>query len=77
MILQTGVVIRDANVEKTTHFVAKTESPSYLDASILVVAPAGIAAKITLTPVTRGSNSKILHGMYTTKGITTSLITEK
>ena len=35
-------------VEKTTSFVAYAESQSYLEASMLVVAPAGIAAKRTV-----------------------------
>lgn len=56
-------------MEKMTHFVAKAASPLYLEASILVVVPAGIAARSTHTPVTRESNPKSLQCRYTKRGM--------
>ena len=51
--LHIGVVSSEAAVENTTSFTENSSSQSYLEASIVVVAPAGIAARSTLTPLTR------------------------
>ena len=48
--LQMQIVGRDSSVEKITIFVAKAGSISYFSARILVVAPAGIAARRTQIP---------------------------
>ena len=69
IIFQSGVVINEAAVENTTSFTENSSSQSYLDARIVVVAPAGIAARITLTPITRLSICKSQHGMKTQNGI--------
>ena len=49
--LHTQMLGMEHSVEKTTIFVANWGSWPYLAASMLVVAPAGIAARITLRPV--------------------------
>jgi len=54
-MLHRGVVSKETSVEKITRLVAKAASPLYLEARMLVVAPAGIAASNTQTPVTIGS----------------------
>ena len=58
------MVINEAAVENTTSFTENSSSQSYLEASIVVVAPAGIAARSTLTPLTRLSkyHSNYKHG---------------
>ena len=76
-MLQIGVVISEATVENTTTLVANTASPSYLEAKMLVVAPAGIAVSNTQAPVTMGAIFKRRHGMNTMTGISTSLKTVK
>ena len=43
----------DRIVDATTSFVANISSQPYFDARMLVVAPAGIAVRMTHTPVTR------------------------
>ena len=39
---QSGMVNNESSVDKKTHFTAKCASPSYLDARMAVVVPAGI-----------------------------------
>lgn len=51
-MLHRQIVGRDNNVEKMTIFVANGESTWYFSARILVVAPAGIAARSTQSPRT-------------------------
>ena len=51
-ILHRQIVGRDSSVEKITIFVANGESTWYFSARILVVAPAGIAARRTHRPST-------------------------
>ena len=62
-------MINDAAVENTTNFTENSASQSYIEARIVVVAPAGIAAKITLTPITRLSIRISQHGIKTQNGI--------
>ena len=69
IIFHSGVVINDAAVENTTNFTENSSSQSYFEARIVVVAPAGIAAKITLTPITRLSICRSQHGINTQNGI--------
>ena len=57
-------------------FVAKPGSASYFAARILVVAPAGIAASSTETPVTMESNPSRLQGINTNTGIRISRTAE-
>ena len=57
-------MINDAAVENTTNFTENSSSQSYLEARIVVVAPAGIAAKITLTPITRLSIFEIVNSIH-------------
>ena len=61
-MLHTGIVISEKAVEKTTSFVPNFSSQWYLDARILVVAPAGMPARRTLTPVTRSGSFKSRQG---------------
>mgnify|MGYP000396984399 CR=1 FL=1 len=73
--LHIGVVSSEAAVENTTSFTENSSSQSYLEASIVVVAPAGIAARSTLTPLTRLSICSIQHGINTQNGIMIKRIT--
>src|SRR5699024_6269369 len=68
-ILHSGVVNREAAVENTTSFTANSASPSYFAASIVVVAPAGMAASSTLTPMTRRSICTSRQGIHTRSGM--------
>ena len=55
----------DRIVDATTSFVANISSQPYFDARMLVVAPAGIAVRMTHTPVTRdGTPSSVHMGLY-------------
>ncbi len=58
-------------VDATTSFVAKISSQPYLDARILVVAPAGMAVKSTQTPVTRDGSFMSRQTTYKASGIST------
>ena len=51
IIFHTGIVTIDRIVDATTSFVANISSQPYFDARMLVVAPAGIAVRMTHTPV--------------------------
>lgn len=70
-ILQIGILIMERMVDATTSFVAKISSQPYLDARILVVAPAGMAVKSTQTPVTRDGSFMSRQTTYKASGIST------
>lgn len=62
-------MINDAAVENTTNFTENSSSQSYFEARIVVVAPPALPAKITLTPITRLSICRSMHGIKTQNGI--------
>ena len=69
MIFHTGIVSMDNIVDATTSLVANNSSACYLLASMLVVAPAGIAVRITHTPVTSDGTENAVHMPYSAAGI--------
>jgi len=60
-ILHIDMVTTEIKVENTTMVVANSLSPLYCTAKMLVVAPAGMAASNTLTPVIKESIPSSLH----------------
>ena len=72
-MLHKNVVISDNVVVNTTIFVANGASPSYFDARIAVVAPAGIAVRRVDTPFTVPSTGRIEQAVNTINGIIISL----
>ena len=68
-MLHSAIVGRDISVENMTSFVANSGSISYLTARMMVVAPAGIAARITLIPSVSLPMGRNLHTSQTTAGI--------
>lgn len=69
IIFHTGIVTMDRIVDATTSFVANISSQPYFDARMLVVAPAGIAVRMTHTPVTRDGTPSSVHIPKSTAGI--------
>ena len=59
----------DNIVDATTSLVANNSSAWYLLARMLVVAPAGIAVRITHTPVTRDGTESAVHMPNNAAGI--------
>ena len=67
----------DKIVVRTTHLLANSASPPYLDANMAVVLPAGIPAKTTETPVINEWTLVILQPIKTIRGIIINLSKEK
>ena len=65
-----GMVNSEKSVDKNIIFTANCSSPSYLDARMAVVAPAGIPESTTHTEVTSTSSEKTRHPANTSSGNT-------